>query len=132
MRCALPLLLVCEQMFFIGGFCCCMEGRMREEDMFDEQDIDEFVAGCVKRLCIFCGAPLPEKPTGRRRRFCSDACRSAYWKRHPCERWECIEVRICPVCGRTFLAQKGNTRRRKYCSRACANRGRAMEKKGVL
>ena len=99
------------------------------EQIFDDPDMEEFLAGCVKKLCPMCGQPIMNKPKGRPRRFCSDSCRRRFWKRHPrAEKWDSFETRVCPVCGRMFFAQRENTRTRKYCSRACANRGRTLER----
>ena len=96
------------------------------EPEFDEQDIEGFISGCVKKLCIRCGQPVAPNPSGRPRKFCSDLCRQRFWKAHPeSEKWDSFERLVCPVCGREFYAQKENTRKRKYCSRACANRGRS-------
>lgn len=95
---------------------------------FDDADMDEFLSCCVQRLCPMCGLPITQKPNGRPRKFCSDACRRKFWKRHPkAEKWDSFEQLVCPICGRMFFAQKEKTRIRKYCSRACSNRGRAMK-----
>lgn len=96
-------------------------------DDFDEMDMDEFLSCCVRRLCPMCGTPITQKPNGRPRKFCTDACRRKFWKRHPkADKWDSFAQLVCPVCGRMFFVQKENTRTRKYCSRACANRGRLM------
>ena len=98
------------------------------EPDFEEQDVEEFISGCVKRLCPQCGKPVIQKSVGRPRKFCSDLCRRRFWKAHPeSEKWDSFESLVCPVCGRVFSAQKENRRKRKYCSRACANRGRSQK-----
>lgn len=95
---------------------------------FEKPNLDEFVSNCVRRLCPMCGLPVTPNPNGRPRKFCSDACRRAFWKHHPdAEKWRSFTEFVCPVCGRTFFAQKENNRTRKYCSHACANRGRVMK-----
>ena len=47
-------------------------------------------------LCDWCGVTLKKSKNGRERRFCSAACRKAWWKRaatrgaqvmHPLQRW---------------------------------------------
>ena len=60
-----------------------------------------------KSRCEWCGKPLP----GRRSRFCSDACRNAWWNGHR----DCAE-RVCPTCGKAF---KPKDPRRVYCCAAC-------------
>ena len=51
------------------------------EPDFEEQDVEEFISGCVKSLCPQCGRPVIQKPAGRPKKFCSDRCRGIYWKR---------------------------------------------------
>lgn len=80
----------------------------REEDkppIEDQQD------DCV--VCLRCGQPLVLIPGRKRRLFCSDACRVAYWRTQakPKE-----QPRRCLNCGRLLL---GNNSRRKYCDHAC-------------
>ena len=94
---------------------------------FEKQNIEEFLALCVKKLCPVCGQPIVQNSDGRPKRFCSNLCRQKFWKRHP-NRKNWIPL-VCPVCGRTFFVPRENTRTRTYCSRACANRGRT--RKGV-
>ena len=70
--------------------------------------------------CPACGQPIAQPPRGRRRRFCSDACRRAWWAKHPeaLHRGDAATYsRTCACCGKTFQAY-GNDHRR-YCSHAC-------------
>ena len=95
---------------------------------FEDADLGEFIAGCVKSFCPVCGTEITQKKNGRPKKFCSDKCRNKYWKSHPKpEQWDSYEKQECPVCGRMFFAQHENTRKRKYCSRACANKSRALK-----
>ena len=69
-------------------------------------------------VCANCGCPLLHTPGSKRKRFCSDNCRMAWWKARP----EAVDRRafyhfVCPTCGESFEAY-GNANR-KYCSRAC-------------
>lgn len=69
-------------------------------------------------VCRYCGRPLGVLPKRRRRKFCCEACRRAWWKAHP----ELIERRafypsVCVHCGKEF--QSYGNRHRKYCSHEC-------------
>lgn len=66
--------------------------------------------------CAFCGALLKQKKTGRKRRFCSEACRRNYWRIHREEikkSDKAIYTMECPYCGKIFESY-GN-KNRKYC-----------------
>ena len=69
-------------------------------------------------VCRNCGRPLPQYPKRKQRKFCSEACRRAWWKMHP----ELIHKAAfypatCAHCGQEF--QSYGNRKRKYCSHAC-------------
>ena len=69
-------------------------------------------------VCPNCGRLLIHTPGVKRKRFCSDKCRSAWWKAHPESlNRKAIYRFICPNCGMPFESY-GNAHR-KYCSRAC-------------
>ena len=52
------------------------------------------------------------------RKFCSDACRTAWWNSHPdCVDRKAVYAYTCAHCGKPFTAY-GN-KERKYCSRNC-------------
>lgn len=68
--------------------------------------------------CRYCGERLPKEPVRKNRKFCSDACRRAWWKEHP----ELRERRtfypmVCALCGKEF--QSYENKKRTYCSSAC-------------
>lgn len=68
------------------------------------------------KACAYCGETLMQPMTGRRKRFCSDQCRRAYWKAHRDEMKKnpkSVYTKMCPFCGKTFEVY-GN-RKRKYC-----------------
>ncbi len=71
--------------------------------------------------CLYCGADLPQKVgSGRRRRYCSDGCRRAYWKIHREEgkkKTGSVYTHKCAFCGKSFEVY-GRVKR-KYCSRHC-------------
>ncbi len=47
---------------------------------FEDPDMSEFIAGCAKQFCPWCGSPVVMNRVGRRKKFCSDKCRWAFWK----------------------------------------------------
>lgn len=68
--------------------------------------------------CRHCGQSLAELPGRKGRKFCSEACRRAWWKTHP----ELVDrkafyLMTCAHCGEEFKSY-GNQKRR-YCSHAC-------------
>lgn len=73
----------------------------------------EIVSGAAQ--CLHCGASLPVASTGRKRRFCSDKCRMAWWHQNRLT-W----TGVCAGCGKSFSSD----RERKYCSHACYTRSR--------
>ena len=64
--------------------------------------------------CKNCGAPLPPNVSGRKRSFCSDKCRYAWWNRT--RRKQPYRL-TCYHCGKDFISY-GN-RKRKFCGREC-------------
>ena len=70
---------------------------------------------------------------GQQRRYCSDACRVAYWRRQDSLRRQATrsqqEEKVCPNCGKRFHDAPGYGHR-KYCCETCRreyNAGLAME-----
>ena len=77
----------------------------------------------VDEVCANCGRLLMHTPGAKRKRFCSDKCRMAWWAKHPeAVKRKAVYHFICPACGTEFKAY-GNAKR-KYCSRACASSAR--------
>jgi len=71
-----------------------------------------------KEVCLECRKPMKIAPGTRKKRFCSDACRNAWWNKRP----ELVNRKafydyVCPWCGKKFTAY-GNDHR-VYCSRGC-------------
>lgn len=68
--------------------------------------------------CPQCGRPVGGRNGAKPRRFCSDACRLAWWNAHP-ERVSRKTWRpyTCAHCGKQGKAY-GNSKR-KYCSHEC-------------
>ena len=69
-------------------------------------------------LCRNCLTPLEQTPHKRKRMFCSDACRMAWWNAHP-ERVQrkAYYTLTCRHCGKQFESY-GNSHRA-FCSRDC-------------
>ena len=71
-------------------------------------------------VCRNCGRPLPQYPKRKQRKFCSEACRRAWWAKHPQEIHRgdgALYSRTCACCGKAFQVYGNNHRR--YCSHAC-------------
>ncbi|MDD3888938.1 MAG: RNA polymerase subunit sigma-70 [Syntrophomonadaceae bacterium] len=76
-------------------------------------------------FCRQCGTPLAQTSGVKRKQFCSDKCRMAWWNNHPeSVNRKAIYTFTCPICGREFESY-GN-KNRKYCSRACYGRSKAV------
>lgn len=67
-------------------------------------------------FCRYCGQSLVPGRQGRK--FCSEACRRAWWKVHPdlVDRIAFYSF-TCSCCGKSF--QSYGNRARKFCSHAC-------------
>lgn len=88
----------------------------------------ELLQNVAKGFCPNCGEALVQNHTGRPRKFCSTACRNAWRWSHPnVKNWKSTRTVICPVCLKSFLANREYGKARKYCSHACANRGRSQK-----
>lgn len=73
--------------------------------------------------CKNCGAPLVQAPLGRKKLFCSDRCRRAWWGKHRDQmKRRALYPVTCAGCGRPFESY-GNPHR-KYCSHPCYVRSR--------
>lgn len=77
-------------------------------------------------LCRNCLTPLEQTPHKRKRMFCSDACRMAWWNAHP-ERVQrkAYYTLTCRHCGKQFESY-GNSHR-VFCSRDCYLKFRRKE-----
>ncbi len=82
-------------------------------------------------ICPNCGGLFSQNARGRRKKFCSEKCRTAWNHRHPNPaNWKnTSRTCICPQCGKEFIATREYGQLRKYCSIPCSNRGRAAERK---
>lgn len=76
-------------------------------------------------LCGQCGALLIHTPSAKKKRFCSDICRMAWWNAHPeAVNRKAMYAFTCAHCGTAFESY-GN-KNRKYCSRACYGKSKAV------
>ena len=76
-----------------------------------------------KDYCKNCGAPLVQVPVGRRRLYCSDACRYAWWDKHRDQmQRRAVYFVTCAGCGMEF--ESYGKQRRRYCSHQCYVRTR--------
>ena len=78
--------------------------------------------------CLLCGIVIKQPVRGRKKKFCSDACRREWWKKHPddIEKKEAaIYKTTCIKCGLEFESY-GN-KNRKYCSQNCYIKDRFYE-----
>lgn len=68
------------------------------------------------RDCLWCGELLAQLPHKKKKKFCSDKCRLAYWNDQPEElRKRTHHECVCEFCGKTFLKPKPQ----RFCSTAC-------------
>ena len=95
---------------------------MRDDVIREDEYVD---------ICPNCGGLFSQNARGRRKKFCSEKCRTAWNHRHPNPaRWKnTARVAVCPQCRKEFTATREYGHLRKYCSRACANKGRAAERR---
>lgn len=73
--------------------------------------------------CETCGQEIRQQPKRKKKRFCCDQCRNAWWNHH-LDRVARKAVRevACAGCGKTFSVY--GRAERKYCSHACYIRRR--------
>ena len=89
----------------------------RRNELFESKD------QTLSALCEQCGKELVNIPKKKKKRFCSDTCRQAWWNSHlNLVKRKAVYAYICPVCQREFSVY-GNAKR-KYCSHQCYVAGR--------
>lgn len=67
-------------------------------------------------VCLQCGEPIEQNPKYKRRKFCSDRCKSDYWNRHRNAPGRKSLLKLtCVHCGKEFLSYE----ERRYCSHGC-------------
>ncbi len=71
----------------------------------------------TESICLQCGKPLICTPHRKKKKYCSDKCRYAWWSAHPEERKpKTLYDHVCAGCGSAFSSARRNTR---YCSSTC-------------
>ena len=76
-------------------------------------------------ICQQCGKAIKQTPHKKAKKFCSDACRMAWWKEHPEQVNRKVYHLTCAWCGKPFDSVGSNNRQ--YCSRACYADARRKE-----
>ena len=98
----------------IKSFC-----RRENIDIQSNLDDDE------RKLCKNCGAPLMHHPGSKKKTFCRDKCRYAWWNKN--RGWTGVKSAYrltCFHCGTEFDSKN---KKRKYCGRECYIRSRNGE-----
>ena len=76
--------------------------------------------------CLQCGRALSHTPDKKRKKFCSDKCRLAWWNTHKeFVKKKTFYTLTCQHCGQIFESYGNN--KRKFCSRTCFNDSRRKE-----
>ena len=79
--------------------------------------------------CEQCGSPVRQEAGRKKRRFCSDACRQAWWTVHRSEmNQRAMRHFVCENCGMQFSRYGVSDRR--FCSRSCAALARKRKEAG--
>jgi len=73
--------------------------------------------------CKQCNTVLTQTPHKRKKVFCSDKCRIAWWNANPeLIKGKELKKDVCEVCGSTFVSYA--SKHKKYCSRSCYDKAR--------
>ncbi len=76
--------------------------------------------------CEQCGSPVRQVAGRKKRRFCSDACRQAWWTTHRGEMSRrAMHHFVCEYCGMQF--SRYGVAERRFCSKACAAHARGQK-----
>lgn len=68
--------------------------------------------------CKKCGKSIVRTPGRKKKIFCSDRCRMAWWNSHlDLVNRKAMTEHTCPTCGKVFTVY--GSRERKYCSHPC-------------
>lgn len=89
------------------------------------------VVTAEKNPCLQCGKEIAQAPGRKKKKFCSDVCRSKWWAAHPEQiRHKSNRTINCAFCGKAFQVHGGQ--KRKYCSHDCYIKDRFSEKKAEV
>ena len=68
--------------------------------------------------CRYCSKSIVQIPGRKRKKFCSDSCRTKWWNlNRRIKKHRFIKPKICEHCGSSFLPIKRPTQ--KFCCREC-------------
>ena len=68
--------------------------------------------------CVNCGCEIHQVPKQKRKKFCTDECRQAWWNNHLDQvNRKAYYTLTCRPCGKVF--QVYGDRSRRYCSHEC-------------
>lgn len=100
----------------VRGFC--KKYGLEGDAILVQKNIEVHVKNGI--LCPYCSKPLTQPKLGRKKRFCCDECRRAWWKENQSElsrKDTAFYSAVCTCCGKEFRSY-GN-KSRKYCSHEC-------------
>lgn len=81
------------------------------------------------QVCPNCGKPVYSKERQKKKKFCNDACRTAWWNSHLDQvKRRAYYPLVCQNCGKEFLSY-GNPKR-KFCCRECYSNSRRSIQSG--
>lgn len=96
----------------------------------EQSDLTEVITA-EKSQCLQCGKEVAQAPGRKKKKFCSDVCRSKWWAAHPEQiRHRSNRTINCAFCGKAF--QIHGEQRRKYCSHDCYIKDRFSKKKADM
>lgn len=78
----------------------------------------------ISTLCPVCGERIVQPYRGRHKKFCSDACRYAYWNQKHRDGAKNGRTAVCETCGKEFIAVNETIYQRHYCCWPCYFRAR--------
>lgn len=79
--------------------------------------------------CLQCGSIIHSLPHKKKKKFCSDKCRYAWWSSHPSQRQIKKPYKhICLYCGTGFISNRIES---KYCTVRCFGKIREKVKANV-
>lgn len=78
-----------------------------------------------EKYCPTCNKRLVHVPHKRKKRFCSEACRRAWWKAHPeASKRTKTYTHTCEKCGKEFESYRSASR---FCCMECYSKFRRKE-----
>lgn len=90
----------------------------RRNNISTETQEDTATAIVGDTHCENCGREIQQIAKRKKKRFCCDKCRNAWWNSHLDQvKRKAVYTFRCPYCGREF--QIYGDKRRKYCSHEC-------------